>query len=144
MASLKQIKNELDNKKIRSAWNRGVLLYALELFDNIEEHSKFTGLSNYDAVSLYKIMLNGAKDWHEYSYGGCSLIYDTDIAEQLCNPTELKRTDNGNKQPNKNETWLDVQARALNQACHLIQGITYQIDRKAITNVSRETSKSFK
>lgn len=62
-------------------------------------------------------MLNGARDWSEYSYGGCSLIYDGDIAERLCTPGELKRTRHGERRPNSREGWLDVQARALSQAC---------------------------
>jgi hypothetical protein len=66
-------------------------------------------------------LLNGAKDWKQYSEGGCALIYDKQIALTLCNPTELKITDNGQKQPNKQETWLQVQARALFQAWNLIK-----------------------
>lgn len=27
--------------------------------------------------------MNGAKSWAQYSYGGCSLVYDGDIAERL-------------------------------------------------------------
>lgn len=61
-------------------------------------------------------MMNGAKNWKEYSYGGCALIYDKDIAETLCTPSELKRKRGGELQPNSTETWLDVQARALYQA----------------------------
>ncbi len=37
--------------------------------------------------------------------------------------TELKRTDNGMNAPNSRETWLDVQARALHQACNRIRTI---------------------
>lgn len=130
MATLEQIRNEIANKKVHSAWDSGVIGYAWELFDNIEEHSKYTGMCNYNALDLDKIMLNGAENWLDYSYGGCSYIYDSDIAQALCTPTELKRTDNGNKQPNRSETWLDVQARALKQASHLIKAIVCEIDRK--------------
>lgn len=45
------------------------------------------------------------------------ILDDYDIAKRLCNPTELKRTDNGRLDPNKREQWLDTQARALYQAC---------------------------
>ena len=61
-------------------------------------------------------MLNGARDWNEYSCGGCSAIYDEHIARRLCTPSELRRTYYGNRRPNNRETWLDVQARALFQA----------------------------
>lgn len=133
MATLKQIRQELEKEYGRSAWRRGVINYAWELFDTIEQRENWLGLNDdteYKATVLDEIMLNGAQDWKEYSWGGCSLIYDSDIAQQLCTLSELKRTDNGRKGPNKNERWLDVQARALFQAAHLIKGITYRIDAK--------------
>ena len=61
-------------------------------------------------------MLNGAKDWNQYSWGALSLIYDCDIAERLSAPSELKKTRGGERRPNSREEWLDVQARALQQA----------------------------
>lgn len=48
------------------------------------------------------------------------LIYDGDIAERLCTPSEYKRKRGGDFQPNSRETWLDVQARALYQAARWI------------------------
>ena len=135
MATLREIKNELEKEYGRSAWRRGVIAYAWELFDNIEQRENWLGLNsdtNYKATALDSIMLNGAADWKEYSWGGCSLIYDTDIAKQLCTPSELKKTDNGRKKPNNQEQWLDVQARALFQAAHLIKGITYRLDSKGV------------
>lgn len=103
----------------RSAWDKGVEKYALELLDDIIE-----GIDGgyYDADDLNspalveKMALNGASDWNEYSWGGSSLIYDGDIAERLCTPSELKRTRNGERRPNGREDWLDTQARALYQA----------------------------
>ena len=71
-------------------------------------------------ADLKKEVLNGAANWREYSYGGCALIYDADIAERLCSPSEYKRTREGQRAPNSRETWLDVQARALGQAASLI------------------------
>jgi hypothetical protein len=67
-----------------------------------------------------KELLNGAANWREYSYGGCALIYDADIAERLCSPSEYRKTREGQRAPNSRETWLDVQARALGQAATLI------------------------
>lgn len=133
MATLKQIKRELLKVKGRSAWRRGVIEYSWELFDNIEQHENWLGLnseSNYPAAALGEIMLNGASNWGEYSWGGCSLIYNEDIAKQLCTPSELKKTDNGRRNPNSREQWLDVQARALCQAAHLIKAIAWNIDHK--------------
>lgn len=48
--------------------------------------------------------------------GGCSLIYDSQIAERLCTAAELRKTSAGRKQPNEKEQWLDTQERALFQA----------------------------
>ena len=36
-------------------------------------------------------LLNGAERWQEYSDGGCSLIYDGDIAARVCTPSEYRR-----------------------------------------------------
>lgn len=93
----------------QSAWSRGVDQYAKELKRGFRE--------SYGRQKMTEEkLLNGARDWKEYSYGGCSLIYDEDIAKRLSNPTELKMTRNGQRRPNRNEEWLDTQARALHQA----------------------------
>ena len=110
----KSIRIELDKhyRKARSAWKRGVLLYADELLDNIRD--------NDDGKVTEAHLLNGARDWKEYSKGGCSLIYDNEICQRLCAPWESKRKRGGDLPPNGRETWLDVQARALYQAAHMI------------------------
>ncbi len=98
-----------------SKWTTGVNEYA-------EELKEFLAENNLEATE--KNMLNGAMDWTQYSYGGCSLIYDYDIAERLATLSEIKsRTrKDGSLNPNANarETWLDVQARALYQASRKI------------------------
>lgn len=100
----------------RSAWKRGVKAYALEMIEGAEgELSSFTDLK--------KELLNGARTWKEYSEGGCALIYDADIAELLCSPSEYRKTRQGERAPNSRETWLDVQARALGQAATLISTV---------------------
>ena len=62
-------------------------------------------------------------NWPAYSWGGCALVYDADIARALCAPWELRRTRGGELRPNRREEWLDVQARALAQACRRIERI---------------------
>ena len=109
------IKNAIATRRARSAWDKGVNLYALELLDNIRD------LPETDSrQEIQKALLNGASDWSEYSYGGCSLIYDGDIAARLCSPSEFRRTRGGEWRPNRRESWLGVQARALYQAFRLI------------------------
>ena len=108
-------KQELLNKlnvkyyKVRSAWARGVVDYAIELVDGFEGDT-FTE----------EALLNGAANWEQYSNGGCSLIRNQDICGRLCTPSEIKRKHYGKLRPNSRETWLDVQARALYQACRLV------------------------
>ena len=103
------------HKASRSAWSRGVHAYAVELVEGLEDGAD---LSN--EVMLQKELLNGAQSWAQYSEGGCTLVYDADIAERLCSPSEIKRTKWGMRAPNGRETWIDVQARALWQAHRLI------------------------
>tara|TARA_B100000424_G_scaffold43006_1_gene29292 strand:- start:637 stop:1050 length:414 start_codon:yes stop_codon:yes gene_type:complete len=119
------LKNYIKNAKgMKSAWNQGVIEYALELVDNLEEYQ----LNGWNHVNE-QTLLNGASNWEEYSYGGCSLIYNEDIAERLLTPSELKKfyyedcsliKFNNYKNPNKKEDWMQMQARALFQAMMLI------------------------
>ena len=106
----------LEARKDRSAWNKGVTLYAFELLEELEERAKYEGRNPEPGKECWEWMLNGAQDWDQYSWGGSSLIYDSDIAERLCCPSELKKTRNGERRPNSREEWLDTQARALFQA----------------------------
>ena len=100
----------------RSAWSKGVHAYAVELVESLAESDD---LSN--ETLLRKALLNGAGDWQQYSEGGCALVYDTDIAERLCSPSELKRCKGGERQPNSRENWIECQARALSQASALVR-----------------------
>lgn len=111
---------ELENYSARSAWNKGVKEYAFELLDRLKGRAAFEGRNPKSRKEASNWMLDGAHDWHEYSYGGCSLIYDCDIAERLCSPSELRKTKNGLRNPNNRESWLDVQAHALYQARKLV------------------------
>lgn len=109
--------------KARSAWDKGVVAYALELLEELEEaiSGGYFDAEDLNSPALVRSqLLNGASDWNHYSWGGCSLIYNSDIAERLCTPSELKKTRNGERRPNAREEWLDTQARALFQASRLI------------------------
>ena len=109
----------------RSAWSRAKKEYAAELLDNLRGAAAYaaeTGAPSplTDHETVRAALLNGAEDWSQYSWGGCSLIYNGDIAARCCNPSELRRTHGGEKRPNAREDWLDVQARALYQACAVL------------------------
>ena len=115
MKTIKELRQAIENEPARSAWSRGVKEYALELIEEMKDDAEF-----YGSPADRKDLLNGASDWNQYSYGGCALIYDGDIAERLCSPSEYKRSREGERRPNSREEWLDVQARALSQAANMI------------------------
>ena len=123
--NVENIKNAIETSKTRSAWSKGVNDFALDLLENIRD---LNGREVETRKELETALLNGARDWREYSWGGCSLIYNGDIAERLCSPSELKRCRGGEWRPNRREEWLDVQARALYQAfrliCRAAEGVT--------------------
>ena len=122
MKTIEEVRKELKARKDRSAWDKGVTIYALELLDDLEESRRFNNADMYiHPLELKAELLNGADSWDAYSWGGSALIYDCDIAERLCTPSELKRTRNGERRPNSREEWLDAQARALHQAARRIQ-----------------------
>ena len=122
----KLIITDYANKKRISAWDRGCYLYAHDLLDTIESEDITT-----DCADMQDVLLNGASSWNQYSWSGCSLIYDIDIAERLCTPSELRKTRNGERRPNSSEEWLDVQARALWQAWYIVRGAAIRIARAA-------------
>ena len=116
MKNYEEIKKNLEARKDRSAWDKGVTVYALELLDEVAEQIDYTDKEPETRAEFKEYALNGATNWSQYSWGGSSLIYDCDIAERLCTPSELKKTRGGERRPNSREEWLDTQARALNQA----------------------------
>lgn len=97
-------------------------MYALDIIGDVDAATLETAK---EPSELQKVLLNGADNWRHYSEGGCSLVYDEDIAERLCTPSELKRCKGGLKAPNARETWFGKQARALYQAWFLIKGIVF-------------------
>lgn len=123
MKTIDELKQAIEAEPARSAWRRGVKLYALELVEELEESiagGYFAAENMTDREALKAQLLNGASSWSAYSWGGSALIYDGDIAERLCSPSELKKTRNGERRPNAREEWLDTQARALGQAASMV------------------------
>lgn len=114
--TLDEIAKAIDEMKTRGAWNTGVKAYAQMIIEEIAERADWEGRNPETFAELQDWALNGANDWTEASYGGGYLVYNYDIAHTLCNPTELKKTQEGAKEPNPSEDWCQVQARALYQA----------------------------
>lgn len=125
MTTIHSITLAIENAKPRSAWGRGVRMYAFELLHDPNQaitDGYFSSDDLEDPRKLEAQLLNGAQNWSDYSWGGCSFIYDSDIADRICTPSELKKTRGGERRPNSREEWLDVQARALRQAArHIIR-----------------------
>lgn len=113
---------ELEARKDRSAWSKAVTDYAIKLAESLDDWGK----QPVNVSELEEMLLNGAADWKRYSWGGCSLVYNQDIAERVCSPSELKRVTNKSglrDMPNAYEHWLDIQARALYQASRRVVDI---------------------
>lgn len=120
LETVQKLYTSIEAREDRSAWNKGINQYCLEFLDTISEaiNEEWLNLDTLtDKASFEKWLQNGADSWEQFSWGGSSLIYNSDIAARLCTPSELKTTRNGARKPNRLENWLDVQARALLQAC---------------------------
>lgn len=117
-----ELLERIRSTKARSAWERGVKLYAEMIISRISEDYN----DDEDIDTSERRLLNGARNWYAYSYGGCAYIYHGDIVRALCTVSERRRKQYGLYQPNRQETWLDVQARALCQAAKLILKIANQ------------------
>lgn len=131
-ATVETIRAAINSRRDRSAWDKGVNRYALDLLDDLEELCAFEGREPETREELTAWLLNGAKNWLQYSEGACSLVWDCDIAKRLCTPSELKRNHNGERNPNSRESWLDVQARALSQAAARIRSAYVEIQRRDV------------
>lgn len=120
MKSVFELRAAIDHEPARSAWARGVKDYAQGMLDELTEWRGLKNLNDMVETVTETELLNGAKDWKQFSWGGCSYAYDYQIARALCSPSELKRTNDGERKPNAGEEWLDVQARALYQAAQML------------------------
>lgn len=121
MNSWADLQKAISESPARSAWARGVRQYASELIEDCR--LDFRAFVDADTLRRKAALLNGAQNWREYSEAGCSLVYNSDIAERLCTPSELKKLTlkSGLKEyPNSRESWLMCQARALQNAFALI------------------------
>ena len=119
--NIQAVTNEVNNTKTRSAWDKGVKAYALDILANFEEWQKFNESEGLECPELdERTALNGAQDWSAWAYGGCGLVYNAYIAERLCTPSELRKLDGGAKVPAGAATWCDIEARAARQAWQMI------------------------
>ena len=100
-------------KRLRCAWDRGVVQYVEDFLQWLEEEELSASLEN--TKQLRAVLLNGAKDWKDYSDSGSALIWSKDIAERLCTSAQLR--DFRARVPHMlNLDWFELQSRALHQA----------------------------
>lgn len=86
-----EIRARLEATKTRSCWGRGVKGFALDLLESYENICEYCENNGEPVPELNEVtLLNGAADWNAYCYGGLALIYDGDIANVLCTPSEPK------------------------------------------------------
>lgn len=99
----------------RSCWNHGVASlirdYAKEV---LQEHDG----EIISARDFYKLWNCGNEALKDAVYGGYFDIWNYDIAKRLCTPSELKKSNEGMRRPNKCEEWIDVEVRAVYQAMY--------------------------
>ena len=92
--TINALRSIINASRPRSTWSRGVNAYALEILDSFEERIDYE-LNNYgellETPLTEELALNGASDWAEFSEGGCSLCYNSDIAERLLTKSERAR-----------------------------------------------------
>ena len=127
--TIEEIRYEILKLQCTCAWEAGVRNYARDLLDYSDfpdQDYMFTG----DAEDR-KRLLHGAKDWYEYSWGGCALEYDREIVLRLYDSEQIQKYKYGDIKPSVAETWKDIQARALAYAEALILLIAGKHDSPA-------------
>lgn len=117
-----------DCKDTHTAWGgqrtsqkeKALLGYMAEILDNITERYNYQAeikerpISSVTRKEFEEWTLNGAENWHHYSWGGCSLVYNVEIIEYIYPrymvAPLLRKCDKGYFQP------LDIQAAFLKSA----------------------------
>ena len=112
MKLIMDVINEIDACPGLSAWDFSVCCYAVEL---LETYILDTGLTVWDEADALKSMteedlLNGSKDWKQYSRDGNALIWREDICRRLFG---------GNSVPAYLDL-LECQGRALEKAAMVL------------------------
>lgn len=102
-------------KSERSCWGRGVASLISDYAEKVLKEHDGEKVSNKDFFRLWSC---GADTIRDAVYGGSFDIYNYDIAKRLCTPSELKKSNEGMRNPNKRENWLDVETRAIYQAMY--------------------------
>lgn len=115
-----EIWDVLNTASRRTAWERGVLRYAYDLFgayvDSLGIHDLQVRIGKISEADL----LRGAESWQQYSAMGRALIWDRDICLRLGTKYQIQKTERGQKQPARGGTWAELQAKALGEAAQIV------------------------
>lgn len=123
------IVDEIDKRRDRSQWDRGVTAQALDMLEDVESEDLPTTHAELEAL-----LLNGADGWEDYSASGCALVCNYDIAARYMTPSELKRYNadgHDSSMAFHGEELLDMQARACRQAYMRIRKTINKLEREA-------------
>lgn len=117
--NIEELKNKLneEQKKARGAYNKAIYQYIFELVDNIADNYITTAdeLEHLENITnLKERALNGAENWTQYSWGGCSLCYNYDILKRLFCKSIVEKYKNADTVRGRH--LLDYQASALSRA----------------------------
>ena len=126
MTNIAEIKTWIEQMSCKSHWERAVRDYALEMIDQCDKTD----------ITSYKQIPNHCNAAHMEDYaiaqalseGGCFEICNADIAKRLCTPSQLKQVLHKDGTVRDlppetwlDETWLDVQTRAVYQAIFFLK-----------------------
>ena len=104
----------------RSCWSRGVASLIRDYAEEVlQEHDGET-VSNKE---LFRLWNCGNETLRDAVYYGCFDIWNYDIAKRLCTPSQFKKSKEGMRSPNRCETWLDVEYKAIYRAVCLTYNI---------------------
>lgn len=95
---------EKQTQNYTNQWNKGVLEYAKEMLEELDEN----GIIDFSKKFTNKELFNGASTPEQYSNSGNTLISNYDIANRLYPPSVAKNMINKNL--------LDIQTMAISQA----------------------------
>jgi len=108
----------IESTPARGTWSRAVRDDAYTLVEGMEVDALPS-----DPRALKSLLLNGARDWYQYSADGCALVYYVDIAGHYLTKAEYARWSKPRHEPSMGfggETLIDMQARALAQAYRIV------------------------
>ena len=99
----------------RSYWSRGVASLIRDYGEDVLGEHDGEIIS---ARDFYKLWNCGADSLRDAVYGGSFDIWNYDIAKRLCTPSDLKKSNEGMRRPNKRQDWIDVELIAVQQAMY--------------------------